>query len=705
MQIRVSRVTRGEKKYEYAQLVESFRREDGSPSHRVIAHLGALSGAEIANLKVAIAANRDGKHVVLARPARLATALPKVAANLRYLDVAVLLEVWKQWRLPEILDEVLPPGEADVSLASVVAALAIQRCVDPGSKLYFTQWFPRSALPELLGVSSAKFNNTRVHRVLDGLDAATPALMAKLPRRYLDAGDGAFSALFLDVTDTWFVGGGPEMAELGKTKEGFVKRKVGIVLLCNEHGYPLRWEVVPGAAHDSKTMTEMVEAISKLTWVGEAPIVCDRAMGKTAQLRTLALSGLRFLTALTLPEFGAYAELPDVELSADVEAAVRAVTAAGMEKVQDNLYVKDLGTVERTEDGGTGTGAATSTSPQQAMQLARQVRELVDGGQHVSYAAAARALGLSKQLASKYVGLCKLDESIQRTILDGGAQGCTLAELLAIARTPPDEQPAAFAHVKDSPVPRRDPVSGDSHAKQPLVSFTVRVLGYFNPERFVEQRAKGRRHIEKVRAFIESLNTALAGPRSRRTRDNVVAAVDHCLREYDLLGAYAVTIDEQLVAGRTRFAVKIELNEAEWARRRRYDGFTLLVAHPALGATAIELCRLYRAKDTVEKDFQVIKSVVELRPMHHRTDGKVRAHVTLCMLALLLERTLQRKLNGTRSAEAALELLAPCHINRFVGDHPIYSMTQPTEEQRDILRALRMDRLVSDDIIEGLIPR
>lgn len=703
MQIRVSRVTRGERRYEYAQLVESFRREDGSPSHRVIAHLGALSASEIANLKVAIAANREGKRVVLARPARLATGLPKVAANLRYLDIAVLLELWRLWGLPEILQEVMPPGEADVSSAAVVAALAIQRCVDPGSKLYSTQWFPRSALPELLGVPSAKFNNTRVHRVLDELDAATPALMAKLPRRYLGESDGAFAALFLDVTDTWFVGGGPEIAELGKTKEGFIKRKVGIVLLCSEDGYPLRWEVVSGAAHDSKTMTEMVEAISGLAWVGEAPIVCDRAMGKTAQLRTLATSKLRFLTALTLPEFGAYAELPEIGPSADADAAVRAILAAGMEKVQDNLYVKDLGTVERTEEGRAGPEAAPASSPQRAMQVARQARELVASRQHASYAAVGRTLGVSKQLVSKYLGLCKLDESIQRALLDGGAQGCSIAELVALARHSPDEQRVAFARMKDSPVvPRRQPSRSPQTAG--AASFSVRVLGYFNPERFVEQRAKAQRHLEKVRSFVDSLNAALAGPRSRRTRDSVAAAVDSCLREYDLLGAYSVTIDEYEAAGRTRLAVRVQLDEVEWARRRRYDGFTLLVAHPALTASAVELCRLYRAKDTVEKDFQVIKSVVELRPVHHRTDAKVRAHVTLCMLALLLERTLRRKLNGSCSAEAALEVLASCHLNRFSGEHPIYGMTVPTKEQRDILRALHMDRLVGDDVVEGLLP-
>src|SRR5512147_1301077 len=46
--------------------------------------------------------------------------------------------------------------------AEVICALTIQRCVAPGSKLYAQRWFPRTALPELLGVAPAQFHNTRI---------------------------------------------------------------------------------------------------------------------------------------------------------------------------------------------------------------------------------------------------------------------------------------------------------------------------------------------------------------------------------------------------------------------------------------------------------------------------------------------------------------------------------------------------------------
>src|SRR4051812_1914901 len=114
MQVRVSTVTRNGRTYRYAQLVESFRRpEDGTPTHRVVAHLGSLSPDQVENLRTALTANRESKRVIVARPPRRSTTpVPKVLSNLHYLPVAVLLELWKEWGLPELLGNALPTGEA-----------------------------------------------------------------------------------------------------------------------------------------------------------------------------------------------------------------------------------------------------------------------------------------------------------------------------------------------------------------------------------------------------------------------------------------------------------------------------------------------------------------------------------------------------------------------------------------------------------------
>ena len=83
------------------------------------------------------------------------------------------------------------------------------------------------------------------------------------------------------------------------------------------------------------------------------------------------------------------------------------------------------------------------------------------------------------------------------------------------------------------------------------------------------------------------------------------------------------------------YEVELKLNKEEWAKRRKYDGLCILVTHPDCPLSAKEICQLYRDKDVVEKDFQIIKSNLDLQPIRHRFDEKVNAHVTICMLALI----------------------------------------------------------------------
>jgi hypothetical protein len=209
---------------------------------------------------------------------------------------------------------------------------------------------------------------------------------------------------------------------------------------------------------------------------------------------------------------------------------------------------------------------------------------------------------------------------------------------------------------------------------------------------------------------VQDLNQRLANPRARHDRGRIVAAVDRRLRRDDLLEAYEVAVTEHDLGGRVHYRVGLAPVLADWERRRRYHGFTVLAAHPALPHAAADLCQLYRAKDTVEKDFQVIKSVVKLRPIRHHTDAKVNAHVTLCMLALLLERILEHKLDGRCSAQAALEILATCHLNQYhsttAGSVPVYSLTEPDQDQLVLLRKLRLQLLADDgDLAARITPR
>jgi transposase len=213
-----------------------------------------------------------------------------------------------------------------------------------------------------------------------------------------------------------------------------------------------------------------------------------------------------------------------------------------------------------------------------------------------------------------------------------------------------------------------------------------------------------------VEAFVADLNGRLRASGTRRAEHTVQGDGDRELRRRGLLSVFKLHVEPTTTAETLHWRVRLTRDDDEWNRRRRTNGLNVLVAHPDLPQAAADIVALYFAKDAVEKDFQTIKSELDLRPVHHRTDDKVRAHVTLCILALLLERTLELQLAQVdlrMTAPRCLEILETCKLNLYAGQRgPVYSVTELTTDQTAILDALNMRPLADDAILaETIAPR
>ena len=76
-------------------------------------------------------------------------------------------------------------------------------------------------------------------------------------------------------------------------------------------------------------------------------------------------------------------------------------------------------------------------------------------------------------------------------------------------------------------------------------------------------------------------------------------------------------------------------DEAAIAKEAALDGFYVLrTSVPAATLDPAATVRAYKSLAGVERAFRALKTVdLEVRPVHHRLAGRVRAHVFLCMLA------------------------------------------------------------------------
>jgi hypothetical protein len=119
------------------------------------------------------------------------------------------------------------------------------------------------------------------------------------------------------------------------------------------------------------------------------------------------------------------------------------------------------------------------------------------------------------------------------------------------------------------------------------------------------------------------------------------------------------------------------------------DGkYLLRTSDPKLSAEDIALG--YKQLLEVERGWRDMKQVIDLRPVYHRKEERIRAHVILCWLALLLARIAENAC-GRTWPELRREL-DRIHIGTFTGPAGTFRQrTEITKAQRDTLHSLKID--------------
>jgi len=129
--------------------------------------------------------------------------------------------------------------------------------------------------------------------------------------------------------------------------------------------------------------------------------------------------------------------------------------------------------------------------------------------------------------------------------------------------------------------------------------------------------------LEKVRTRIE--NASLAG------RDKIGVRVGKVLNKYKVGKHFELTIEEN--------SFKFQRLEKQIAAEAALDGiYVIRTSVPKKQMSSAEAVRSYKALAEVERAFRSMKTIdLHIRPIHHHLEGRVRAHIFLCMLAYYVE--------------------------------------------------------------------
>ena len=129
------------------------------------------------------------------------------------------------------------------------------------------------------------------------------------------------------------------------------------------------------------------------------------------------------------------------------------------------------------------------------------------------------------------------------------------------------------------------------------------------------------------------------------------------------------------------------------------DGKLLLVTN-VQGLTPDDIVSRYKSLADIERGFKVLKSEIEIGPVYHRLPERIRAHASICFMALILHRVMRTRLraaNAGLSPERALEQLHRIqhHRIRLNGATPVTGVSSINDEQSKVFHALGVKKPVA----------
>ena len=197
-----------------------------------------------------------------------------------------------------------------------------------------------------------------------------------------------------------------------------------------------------------------------------------------------------------------------------------------------------------------------------------------------------------------------------------------------------------------------------------IFKLTEKIIVTYSPARAKKDRADRERLIEKAKLLLENKSRIKAS--SKRGGKKYLKG----------RGEFNWVLDQEAIA-----------------KDERFDGYYgIQTSEKKLKAQ--DVLDAYHTLWKIEESFRVMKSTLEVRPVFHWTELRIKGHFVICFLAFLLERTLEfqlKKANISASPERIREALnAMNFVEMEIEQKMLCVKTKGTELGNQILRVLRI---------------
>jgi transposase len=210
----------------------------------------------------------------------------------------------------------------------------------------------------------------------------------------------------------------------------------------------------------------------------------------------------------------------------------------------------------------------------------------------------------------------------------------------------------------------------------------ARYIMAYSPEIAKQSKQSRQERLEKTDDWLKPRLERLTNPKGKGRKATPQGTYDRIrdyLRDRNLLRWYNVELTNDTLS------VKKNRKALNW--EATVDGILLLETSD-MTIPATDIVKHYKELAEVERGWRTMKSSLELRPVYHWTERRIRAHIFICAIALQVERWMRNKLE-TLSVQKAMQALRQIKVGELCyGEKTVLVPTRLTPEHKEILKKL-----------------
>ena len=189
----------------------------------------------------------------------------------------------------------------------------------------------------------------------------------------------------------------------------------------------------------------------------------------------------------------------------------------------------------------------------------------------------------------------------------------------------------------------------------------------FCPKYFDYQRNIRNEQIEKAKKIVEN-NEAIRKGKNQNDYRRFIETIS-TTKEGEVAENIAHSLDEELIK-----------------EEQFYDGYYALTTN--IISDIKKILGIVKGRWEIEESFRIMKSDFLARPVNLSREDRIKAHFTICFVALFIYRLLENKLNYKYTTSQILKTLRNMNIieHKGCGYEPIYERTHLTDDIHDYFK-------------------